>query len=213
MEKFELRGISKSIKGQQLFENVSITLESHRVYGLIGENGSGKTMLLRLMSGLIRPDSGDILVDGKKYDFMRKKPINIGLIIENIGMYPGLTGKENLEYLASINKKISSSDIRNMLEAVGLDPNDKRKVRKYSLGMRQKLVVAQCFMENPDLILLDEPTNALDEESVERVKKIVKRHAERGAVVLIVSHIKENIFSVCDQVFMLQNGRINEVAE
>ena len=211
MEKYELHGISKSIKGRLIFENVNLSLERHKVYGLIGENGSGKTMLLRLMSGLIRPDSGDILVDGKKYDFMRKKPIDIGLIIENIGMYPGLTGKENLEYLASINKKISSSDIRNILEAVGLDPDDKRKVRKYSLGMRQKLVVAQCFMENPDLILLDEPTNALDEESVEKVKQLIKSHAEKGAAVLIVSHIKENIFSVCDQVFMLQNGRINEV--
>ena len=122
-----------------------------------------------------------------------------------------MTALDNLRYLASINKIATQQDIYNILKAVGLDPNDKRKVRKYSLGMRQKLSIAQCFMENPDLILLDEPTNGLDAESTKKVLNLIKSSSERGAIILLVSHIKDDIFNICDTIYLMEKGIITEV--
>lgn len=211
MQKYELINITKIINDNIILEKVNLKLERGKVYGLIGENGSGKTMLLRLMAGLIKPTGGKIVIDGKPCNLMKSKNINIGILIENIGLYPELTGTENLKYLASINKTVTREDINHILKAVGLDPEDGKKVRKYSLGMRQKLAIAQCFMESPDLILMDEPTNALDEDSVVKVLQLINTQAQRGAIVFIVSHIKENIFSVCDTIFSIKDGHISEV--
>lgn len=211
MKTYELTKISKEIKGTQIFENITCKLEAGKVYGLIGANGSGKTMLMRIMSGLIKPSGGEILIDGKKADLMRKRDFSIGILIENIGLYPEMTGYDNLKYLASINKFIGKKEIIEILEKVGLEPNGPKKVRKYSLGMKQKLSLAQCFMENPDLILLDEPTNALDEKSVVKVLNLIKEHSERGAIIVIASHIKNDVFSVCDKIFEIKEMMLCEV--
>ena len=205
MNTYELSQINKSIRKTEILTDVNLKLSRGMIYGLVGKNGSGKTMLIRLMAGLIQPSSGKILIDGKEADLFRRRDINIGIVIENIMLNPELTGYENLKYLASIQKIIGENEIRSILLQVGLDPDDKRKVRKYSLGMRQKLSLAQCFMENPDLILLDEPTNGLDEASVENIRKLIKKHAERGAIVCLASHNKEDIAELSNEIYMVRN--------
>lgn len=211
VNEYQLVNISKMIKGHSILSDINLKLEGGKIYGLIGENGSGKTMLLRIMSGLINPTSGCIKIDGKICNIAKKRNINIGVIIENVCLYQDMTALDNLRYLASINKIATQQDIYNILKAVGLDPNDKRKVRKYSLGMRQKLSIAQCFMENPDLILLDEPTNGLDAESTKKVLNLIKSSSERGAIILLVSHIKDDIFNICDTIYLMEKGKITEV--
>lgn len=208
MNIYELSHINKSIRKTEILNDVNLKLCSGRIYGLVGKNGSGKTMLIRLMAGLIQPSSGKIIIDGKETDLFRRREINIGIVIENIMLNPDLTGYGNLRYLAAIRDKISESEIRSILTRIGLDPDDKRKVRKYSLGMRQKLSLAQCFMENPDLILLDEPTNGLDEASVENVRRLIKEHAERGAIVCLASHNKEDIETLADEIYMVRNHTV-----
>ncbi len=205
MNTYELSHINKSIHKSEILNNINLKLNRGCIYGLVGKNGSGKTMLIRLMAGLIQPSSGKILIDGNEVDLFRKRDINIGIVIENITLNPELTGFKNLKYLASIQNKIGDNEIKNTLLQVGLDPDDKRKVRKYSLGMRQKLSLAQCFMENPDLILLDEPTNGLDEASVENIRLLIKEHAQRGAVICLASHNKEDIEELSDEIYMVRN--------
>lgn len=205
MNTYELSHINKSIRKTEILNDVNLKLNRGNIYGLVGKNGSGKTMLIRLMAGLIQPSSGKILIDGKETDLFRRREINVGIVIENITLNPELTGFANLKYLASIQNKIGANEIKNTLSQVGLDPEDKRKVRKYSLGMRQKLALAQCFMENPDLILLDEPTNGLDEASVENIRNLIKEHAERGAIVCLASHNKEDIEELSDEIYMVRN--------
>ena len=213
MKTYELHNVSKVINENIIFENISVSFESGKIYGLIGDNGSGKTMLIRLMAGLIKPTEGWIEIDGQKCNLTKKKTINVGVVIENISLYQEMTGTDNLRFLASINKKADKKRIKEILEKVGLDPEDRKKVRKYSLGMKQKLTIAQCFMEYPDLILLDEPTNALDEESSSKVLDIIRFHAQKGAIILIVSHIKNDIFSVCDTIFTIKDKHLCEVEQ
>lgn len=213
MKSYTLKNVTKIISDNVIFENINVSFESGKIYGLIGGNGSGKTMLIRVMAGLIKPTEGYIEIDGQKCDLTKKKNIDIGVVIENISLYHEMTGVDNLKFLASINKKVDKNRIEEIIEQVGLDPKDKKKVRKYSLGMKQKLTLAQCFMEYPDLILLDEPTNALDEESTVRILDIIRSHAEKGAIVLIVSHIKDDIFSVCDKIYTIREKHLCEVEQ
>lgn len=170
--KIEVCNMTKRIKGTTVLKNISLSMEGGKIYGLRGKNGSGKTMLLRSLSGLIRPSEGKIMINqdqlGKDIDF----PLSMGMLIENPSFLNGYTGFQNLKMLTYIRDNIVEKDIRQVLNEVGLDPYDKRKYRKYSLGMKQRLGIACALMGKPDLILLDEPFNALDPKGVELVKKI-----------------------------------------
>lgn len=210
MNSLVIQNLSKNIKQREVLVNVNASMESGNIYGLIGKNGSGKTMLIRSIAGLMRPTTGNIIWNNLQLyadiDFIPK----IGIIIENIGLCQELCGFENLKILSKVNKTVSDETIYNTIIRVGLDPQDSRPIKKYSLGMKQKIVLAQALFENPDLILLDEPTNALDEESVRRVHKIIKEESERGAIVLITSHHHNDIDNLCNEVYYMENGRLSK---
>lgn len=208
----KVNGISKTIKNSQILTNINLNLKSGSVYGFVGRNGSGKTMLFRALSGLMKIDSGTIIYQNKYLhtDF----PIlpNLGITIENAGLYPEFTGLKNLQLLAKLNKKIDDQQIKVAIERVGLDPNDKRTFRRYSLGMKQRIVLAQAIMEQPDIIMLDEPTNSLDEDGVKLIRQVITEEKQRGAMILLASHNKEDISLLADHVFYIDQGRItNEV--
>lgn len=200
--------ISKKIKRNVILSNISLHLKSGNIYGFVGPNGSGETMLFRALSGLMKVDSGEIRLDEK----VLKKDIdilpNLGIILENAGLYPEFTGMENLEMLAKVNKKVQREEIENTIRRVGLNPADKRLYRKYSLGMKQRIVIAQAIMEQPDILMLDEPTNALDENGIDKIRHIILEEKERGALILIASHNKEDITLLADQVFYINNGSL-----
>ncbi|OUP66143.1 multidrug ABC transporter ATP-binding protein [Pseudoflavonifractor sp. An176] len=202
--------ISKTIRGREILSNVSLELHSGKVYGFVGRNGSGKTMLFRALSGLMGLTSGTVRWGDQvlKRDFAVLP--NLGIVLENVGLYPNLTGLENLRYLANIRKKCTQEDLRAVLERVGLDPDDKRTYGKYSLGMKQRLAIAQAIMEQPDVLMLDEPTNALDSEAVVQVRDIITQEKERGALVLLASHNYEDIRLLSDEVYHLESGRLRE---
>ena len=206
MHTIELENYNKTIKGEQVLNNINLKLQSGKIYGVVGENGSGKSMLFRAISGLINLDSGITKCDGKIVPGRLNQVIDIGLVLENINLYMDMTAVENLCYLAKIRGKITKQDVIRVLERVGLDSKSNKKIKTYSLGMRQKLIIAQAIMEKQDLILLDEPSNALDEKSVEVFHNIVKEEAKRGAIVVIASHNKSDISGICDQVYTMASG-------
>ena len=181
----ELKEVVKDIKGKRIIDHVTLHLESGKITGLKGVNGSGKTMLMRLISGLITPTSGSITINGKQLGKDITFPESVGILIENPAFLDTYSGFDNLKMLASIQNRIGEEEIRSILAKVGLDPQDKKKYRKYSLGMKQRLGIAAAVMENPDIIILDEPTNALDSDGVEMLKEILHEHRERGALLLI----------------------------
>lgn len=208
-----INSVEKNIKGNQILNNVSCDMESGKVYGIYGRNGSGKTMLMRCILGLIHSDRGTVKIDqkeiGKDIDF----PESVGAMIENPGFFPYATGFENLKMLADIKGIIGKKEIREAIQRVGLDDRDSRTVLKYSLGMRQRLAIAQAVMEKPDLLVLDEPTNALDEEGVNTFRKIIVSEAKRGALVILSSHNKEDIDILSDVRIKMESGKIVDIAE
>ncbi len=165
-------------------------------------------MLLRAICGLILPTEGEVVIDGKTVGKDIEFPEKVGIIIENMTMLPDYTAFDNLKILAKIKKIASDSDIRNAIETVGLDPDNKKKVRAFSLGMKQKLNIAQAIMEHPDLYLLDEPTNALDEETVKKIRELLLKLKNDGALIIIASHNKEDLDVLCDEIYELSDGRI-----
>lgn len=197
--KIEIKNATKIIGKNKVLDDISMTLEGGNIYGFVGHNGSGKTMLLRAISQLIKLSSGEI-------SFSQKG--EIGLLIENIGLYSDLNIFENLKLLAKIRNKISNEDIHQAITLVGLNPDDKRPLKKYSLGMRQRAALCQAIMENPEILLLDEPTNSLDEEGMEIVRQQVKLFKEKGAVVILTSHNKEDIKMLCDVIYKFDGGRV-----
>lgn len=206
--KLVVSNVNKTIRRKTILSDINLCLESGKIYGFVGRNGSGKTMLFRALSGLMKTDSGSIVWDGKTlYRDMAVLP-NLGIIIENAGLYPGLTGIQNLTYLAGLTKKIGKEEIADAILRVGLDPHDKRIYGKYSLGMKQRLAIAQAVMEKPDIIMLDEPTNALDETGVEEIRKVILEEKERGALILVASHNKEDIHVLCDELYKVESGRV-----
>ena len=206
--KLTLENVSKTLKGTKIIENVSLTLVGGRVYGLQGYNGSGKTMLMRLMAGLIRPTEGQIDIDGQVLGRDIDFPPSIGLLLENPAFLTNYTGMENLTLIASLNGRADNARIREGIARVGLDPEDKRKYRKYSLGMKQRLGIACAIFETPDMILLDEPTNALDQDGVALVNDIIKQERERGALVVLASHAQESMESLADEIYVVEQGKI-----
>lgn len=204
--KLLVHNISKTIRGKIVLDSVSLTLEGHKIYGFVGPNGSGKTMLFRALSGLISVSSGEISLDGKvlRRDFSVLP--SLGIILENVCLYPNLTGYQNLEYLASLKGHIGGEEIKRAMARVGLDSDDRRTYKKYSLGMKQRLAIAQAIMESPDIIMLDEPTNALDKDGVAQIRKLILEEKERGAMILLASHNSEDIELLSDQTYSIENG-------
>ena len=208
MNEIQIVNYTKEIKGRIVLDSVSLTFHPGRIYGLKGVNGSGKTMLLRAVCGLIYPTQGYVEIDGERLGKDISFPRSISALIESPAFLDNFTGYKNLEMIASLKEVATKEDIENALMEVGLDPHDTRTYRKYSLGMKQKLGLACCFMENPDIILLDEPFNALDEESVEKVKKIIFKHKERGALIVLACHDGESLSSLSDEIYNIVEGRV-----
>ncbi len=202
---------TKVIQKKTVLDNVSVVLPAGKVYGISGKNGSGKTMLLRAVGGLIVPSSGSVDVFGQRLSAKKPFPDSLGIVIEQVQFFNHLSAFTTLQIIAQI-KKIASDDmITRTLERVGLDPEDKLPVKKFSLGMKQKLAIAQAIMEEPALILFDEPTNSLDEESVDDFYQLVKEEKERGATVLITSHHQEDLLQCADDFFHMSKGKIQKL--
>lgn len=204
----EIKEYSKIIKGKKILDHIDHVFESGKIYGLHGRNGSGKTMLIRAIAGLIYPTTGKIVVNGKVLHEEISFPENMGIIIENVNMYPMYDSVTNLKILADIRNKIGLDEIKSTLQRVGLNPDDKTKVGRYSLGMKQKLAIAQAIMEDPELLLLDEPTNALDEESVQLIRQILIEKRENGATIIIASHNKEDLEVLSDEILEMRDGKL-----
>lgn len=201
---------SKQIKGTVILKNVCLTLSGGKIYGFQGPNGSGKTMLMRLVSGLIRPTSGEIYINGEKLGKDIDFPRSMGLLIENPAFLPNHTGLKNLELLAQIKNNFSSEDVRQAIEAVGLDPDDKRSFRKYSLGMKQRLGIASAIMEKQEIIILDEPFNALDEQGVEQICQVIKDERERGALIIMACHDAQILEAMADEIYSIYEGKVKK---
>lgn len=208
MSKLEIKNLSKTIKGTLILDNISVSFSSGTIYGLRGRNGCGKTMFMRCICGLIIPTSGTITIDGRQLHKDMSVPDSIGALIENPSFLPQYTGYKNLKILATLAGNITDEEIRMALERVGLDPQDKRVYRKYSLGMKQKLGIANAIMGEPDIIVLDEPINALDEESVKKIKNELIRLSEKGKLIIIVCHDREELEFLSDVIYEMKNGRI-----
>jgi len=209
----QLQNVTKRIKENTVLDNVSYTFKSGFVYGLYGQNGSGKTMLLRAISGLINLDSGSIFIDGEKLHDKIEFPPETGIVIENMELLPECSAKRNLQMLAKIKNIADEKDIIFSLERVGLDPDSEKKVKKFSLGMKQRLNIAQAIFENQKIILLDEPTNALDEEAVQLIYKIIREEKSRGATIIVATHHKGDLKQVCDVILKIAEGKIVEENE
>lgn len=209
----QLQNVTKRIKENTVLDNVSYTFKSGFVYGLYGQNGSGKTMLLRAISGLINLDSGSIFIDGEKLHDKIEFPPETGIVIENMELLPECSAKRNIQMLAKIKNIADEKDIIFSLERVGLDPDSDKKVKKFSLGMKQRLNIAQAIFENQKIILLDEPTNALDEDAVQLIYKIIREEKSRGATIIVATHHKEDLKEVCDVILKIAKGKIVEENE
>lgn len=210
MSFIEIESLTKTIKGSTVLNNVTVSLEKNKIYGFVGENGSGKTMLFRAVAGLLQPTGGRVTVAG--VDPCKKLPVKTGIMLENIGLWANLSAFDNLKLLNHFDaEKLPADEMRAVIRAVGLDPGDKKPFAKFSLGMKQKLAIAQALMGQPELLILDEPTNALDADSVALVHELLLQQKERGATILIASHRQEDISTLCDRVFTMHEGKL-EVA-
>ena len=210
--KVELKNVSKRLNDVTVLEDISLTLESGTIYGLKGKNGCGKTMLMRMMAGLIYPTSGTVSIDGEILHKDIATPRSIGVLIENPAFLPGYTGQRNLELLAGLTGKADRTQIAKTMNRVGLDPDDKRTYRKYSLGMKQRLGIACALMECPDLILLDEPINAIDEKGVPKIWEALQEEKQRGALIVLACHDTEELTSLADQIITLEEGKICSIS-
>ncbi len=204
----EIKNVTKFFKNEKIFENLNLVLEENKIYGFVGRNGSGKSVLFKLICGYCLPDKGEILINGKKIGKEIDFPENLGALIENPGFMKYETGFKNLYYLAKIRNEITNMDIRETMRMVGLDPYLKKHVGKYSLGMRQRLGIAQAIMEKPRILILDEPMNGLDENGVMLIRKIILQYKKDNRVILLASHNKEDINILCDEVFELNDGKL-----
>lgn len=204
----EIKNLYKTINENNILDNINLNIEEGKIYGIIGRNGSGKTMLFKSICGLIRPTQGEIFVFNKKIH-NGELAENTGVLIENPGFLPQYSGFKNLKMLASINNIVNDDDIKSVISLVGLNPDDKKPVKKYSLGMKQRLGIAQALMEKPKLLILDEPMNALDENGVELVRDILLKEKKKSVAILLASHNKEDISILCDHVYKMSSGRLS----
>lgn len=207
----DVRDVNLTLGKNRILKDISVSFEEKLIHGLIGRNGSGKTMLMKCISGFIKPTSGEVEVDGKMVGEDVDFPEDMGIIIETPGFIPYYSGYKNLKLLAGLNNKIGKEEVRQSMKQVGLDPDLKRHVRKYSLGMRQRLGLAQAIMENPKLLILDEPFNGLDKDGVKEMRDYLLSYKEQGKTILICSHSAEDIDILCDTVHEMDKGNISEI--
>ena len=204
----KLTNVSKVIKKAKVLDNINLELTSGKVYGFKGKNGSGKTMLMRVICGLISATEGTVEIDGRILGKDMTFPESVGVLIENPAFIGNYTGFKNLKVLASIQNRVDDEHIKKVIRQVGLDPDDKRTYRKYSLGMKQRLGIAAAVMEDPDIVILDEPINALDESGAMQVREILKEQKERGAICIIACHDSEELEYLSDEIIQIQDGEI-----
>lgn len=207
----KITNLSKKFKSHQIFKDINIELDYGNIYGFIGINGSGKSVFFKTICGFLKSDKGEISIDqkviGKDIDFLP----DLGVLIEKPGFIENYNQFQNLEYLASIKNKITNEDINEVIKKVGLDINNKEKVKNFSLGMRQRLAIAQAIMENQKIIILDEPFNGLDKQGREDIKKIIKQLKAKNKLILLTSHIEGDIEDLADHIYEFNNYTLNKV--
>lgn len=206
-----VQNVSKDFGHDRVLRNVSRDFEVSRIHGIVGNNGSGKTVLMKCICGFLIPTEGKVLVNGKQVGKDMDFPPNLGIIIETPGFLPSISGVKNLEILASLNKKIGLSEVAAAIRRVGLDPMMKKPVGKYSLGMRQRLGIAQAIMENPSLLIFDEPLNGLDKNGVREMRDLIKGLRADGKTILLASHNQNDIDELCDTVCEMDAGVMTAV--
>lgn len=208
--KINVIDLSKKFKNISVLNNINLTMESGNIYGLYGKNGSGKSVFLKLICGFYFPTTGKILFDGKELNKELDYPPSLRALIEKPSFFPDLTGLENLKLLADIQNKISNDDIKRALEIVNLSEDKDKKYSKYSLGMKQKLGIAQVIMEDVEIIILDEPFNGIEDETVTKIMEYLKKERDKGKIIIISSHIKEDLLFLSNKIFYFDNGTIYE---
>ncbi|SIT79806.1 ABC transporter ATP-binding protein [Edaphobacillus lindanitolerans] len=208
----EMVNVTKDMKGHKILNGINFTIETPGVYGVVGRNGSGKSVLFKTIAGLLQPTIGNVKVFGElvgKGSF----PKDFGALFDTPGFVPRYSALDNLKLLASIKGVVKEEEIREVIKVVGLEPDDRRPVRKYSLGMKQRLGIAQAIMEHPKLLVLDEPMNGLDESGVQEVRKVINEFKSEGTTVLLASHNREDIELLCDQVYLMEQGELRVFRE
>ena len=210
MTEIKIENLVKTIKGNKVIDNITLTLKSPKIVGFKGINGSGKTMLMRLICGLIKPTEGKITINGKVLHKDISFPESVGILIENPAFLDSYSGFENLKMLASIKNIVKDYQIKDIIRAVGLNPDDKKHYKKYSLGMKQRLGIACALMESPDIIVLDEPTNALDSDGITMVKELIVQKREEGALVIISCHDIDILKELSEEIYVLEQGKLTD---
>lgn len=214
VEALKVINLCKTINKREILKNINITVEKGKAVGIVGANGSGKSMLFKSIVNLITPTSGEVYVFGERVGTKGKFPSNVGVLIESPGFLPNLSGFNNLNLLASIRNIIKKEDVKKAISLVGLDPEDKRPIKKYSMGMKQRLNIAQALMEKPQFLILDEPMNGLDRQGVKDIHSLIKKlREEEQLTVLMTSHHSEDIDALCDKVYIMDNGILSEQGE
>lgn len=207
----KVENVYKSFGKTVVLQNINVLFEKGKIHGLIGRNGSGKTMLMKCICGFVPVSSGEIIINGKILKNGKEIPDNIGVIIETPGFLPAYSAYRNLKFLADIKGKISKQQIYEAISKVGLDPKSKKHVGKYSLGMRQRLGLAQAIMENPDILILDEPMNGLDKDGVKDMQNYLLDLKAKGKTIIIASHSSEDISILCDEVYEMDKGMLTAI--
>ena len=207
----EIKNLSKSFDNNMVLDNVNLSLTSGKIYGIIGRNGSGKSVLLKIVCGYYVPSSGEVLLDGKDYMKNFEFLPNARALIEKPSFLPDLTGFENLKLLASIQNRIDDNDILRIIDKLNLSSEKDKIYAKYSLGTKQKLGIAQVLMENPDIIMLDESLNGIEKLTAEKIREILKEEKEKGKLIIIASHIKEDIDFLADEVYEIDSGKVIKI--
>lgn len=208
-----IKKLTKEFKGVTVLDNISLNFDRGKIYGIIGRNGAGKTMLLKCICGFVIPSSGTIQINNRQISKDSDSQTNIGIIIEGPGFLANYSGFWNLKFLAMINASISDDQIKKTMALVGLDPKNKKIVGKYSLGMKQRLGIAQAIMENPEILILDEPMNGLDNQGVTDIRNLFLNLKNDGKTIILASHSKEDISILCDLVYEMDKGKIIKVSE
>ncbi|WP_294741822.1 ATP-binding cassette domain-containing protein [uncultured Exiguobacterium sp.] len=211
MEMIKLEQVTKGYQGNPLFADVDLTIQKGDIVGITGPNGSGKSVLFKMICGFIHPDAGTITVRNEQLGPTRRFPENVGVIIDRPGYIAHKSGFENLKQLAAIRKVITDADIEQAMRTVGLQPGNRQKVKQYSLGMKQKLAIAQAIMEQQDILILDEAFNALDHDSVLRLRELLLSFKKEGKTIILTSHNQQDIDALCDSVYRINQGQLEQV--
>ncbi len=206
-----VKNVSKDFNGVTVLYHISISFESGKIYGIVGHNGSGKTVLFKLICGFLKCSSGEILVNGKRIGKDLNMLTDAGVIIEDPAFLRNWSGYRNLEFLYTIRNRNNKQHLYSVIRKVGLEPEEKKAVGKYSLGMRQRLAIAQAIMEDPPILILDEPMNGLDKHGIDEMRKLFLEMKAEGKLILMASHNKEDIDTLCDEVYQMEDGRVSRI--